>query len=90
MVDWAELELASSEPCPEQSVELQEELDYSVEMLKRLNCDYRTVLFLYEVQGFSYKEIAGIMGKSLPQIKILLYRARKVLQKLTKEEPHAN
>lgn len=87
-IDLADIELASSESCPEQFIQQQEELNHSVEILKKLNSDYRTALFLYEVDGFSYKEISEIMGKSLPQIKIILYRARKALQKFTKEEPN--
>lgn len=70
---------------PEELFEQKEEVLYSMKLLNKLNQDYRTAFYLYEVDGFSYKEIAEIMGKSLPQIKIIIYRSRKKLQKLVKE-----
>ncbi|MBB6630339.1 sigma-70 family RNA polymerase sigma factor [Clostridium algidicarnis] len=63
-----------------------EELQHSIEVLNKLNEDYRIAFYLYEVEGFSYKEIAEIMHKSLPQIKITIYRARKKLREFLKED----
>ncbi len=65
---------------------VQERLKYSAKLLNSLKADYRTAFCLYEIYGFSYKEIAEIMDKSLPQIKIILYRARNKLQKYAEED----
>ena|ERR1700761_3207264 len=42
------------------------------------------VIHLREIEGFSYNEIAGILGQSLDQIKVNLFRARNALKKLVK------
>lgn len=55
--------------------------------INTLKAEYRTVIYLYAYEDLSYEEIAGIMGKSLAQIKILLYRARQSLKnKMEREE----
>lgn len=71
---------------PQELFEQKEDLQYSIQLLNKLKQDYRTAFYLYEVERFSYKEITEIMEKSLPQIKIIIYRARKKLQKLLKED----
>lgn len=54
-------------------------------MLK-LKTEYETVIYLKDFQGMSYKEICKIMNKTMPQVKILLHRARKALAKLIEKE----
>lgn len=84
-INLEDVNLVSEELMPDELLEQKEDLKYSIELLNRLNDDYRTAIYLYEVYGFSYKEIGEIMDKSLPQIKIIIYRGRKKLQKFVKE-----
>ncbi len=51
-------------------------------ILKSLKDDYKTALYLFAIEEMSYKEIAKIMQKTIPQIKITIFRARKKLKKL--------
>lgn len=51
------------------------------DLFNNLKGDYRTALYLYAINGCSYKEIASVMKKTVPQIKIIIYRARQSLQK---------
>ena len=51
------------------------------EFVDRLPTDYRTVLILNELEGFTNKEIADILQISLDTAKIRLHRARAKLKK---------
>lgn len=57
-----------------------EEKEDLLRKINALKSEYKTVIFLRELEGLSYEEISLIMGKSLSQIKMLLYRARKELK----------
>jgi RNA polymerase sigma-70 factor (ECF subfamily) len=62
-----------------------EERAMAVELLGSLNKEYQTALYLYEYEDMSYKEIAKIMNKSMAQVKIIIFRARKKMLKAVKE-----
>jgi RNA polymerase sigma-70 factor (ECF subfamily) len=47
----------------------------------RLSGRHREVLYLREVLGFSYKEIGGVMGLSMPATETLVFRARAALRR---------
>ncbi len=49
-------------------------------ILNGLHATYGQIIFLVDIEGFSYKEAAVIMKKSVSQIKIILFRARKRLK----------
>jgi len=51
------------------------------EFVDRLPTDYRTVLILNELEGFTNNEIADILQISLDAAKIRLHRARARLKK---------
>lgn len=54
--------------------------------MKELSIEYQTVLWLVFFEGFSTREVAVVMRKSVRQITDLLYRAKLSLKnKLTKE-----
>lgn len=55
------------------------------ELLATLNSEYQRALYLYEYEDMSYKEIARVMNKTVMQVKITLYRARKKIQKAVEE-----
>lgn len=46
-----------------------------------LDDDFRMVVYLADVEGFSYKEIASIMDTPIGTVMSRLYRGRKVLRK---------
>ena len=48
--------------------------------LRKLKREYRQVLWLIYFEGFSSKEAAAVMKKSVHNIETLLYRARKSLR----------
>jgi RNA polymerase sigma-70 factor (ECF subfamily) len=50
-----------------------------VEMLPE---NLRTVLWLFEVEGFLQSEIAQVLGISVENVKVRLYRARKKLKRI--------
>lgn len=56
------------------------------EKIKELNDDYKLAIHLFEYEGFSYDEIGKIMDKNIAQVKIIMFRARKKLGRLLKEE----
>lgn len=62
-----------------ESIELQETIQ---ELLNQLIPEYRQVLVLRELQGFTYEEIANILGCSLGTVKSRINRARKALRDL--------
>lgn len=62
-----------------ESKELQETIQ---ELLNQLIPEYRQVLVLREIQGFTYEEIAGILECSLGTVKSRINRARKALRNL--------
>lgn len=48
--------------------------------LDKLSFDFRAVVLLCDIEGFSYKEIAGIIGKPIGTVMSRLSRARQQLQ----------
>jgi RNA polymerase sigma-70 factor (ECF subfamily) len=50
--------------------------------MNELSDDYKETLVLFEIEGFSRKEISHILGVSEETIKSRLFRARKKLAEL--------
>lgn len=65
---------------PEEIYILKEDHEEINDKIKKLKHDYRTVIYLIDYEGFTYKETSRIMKKTVSQIKILIYRARKKLK----------
>lgn len=61
-------------------LEKEEAKKYLLEMIERLPVNYRTVLTLFHLEEFSYKEIEQITGMPEGTIKSYLSRARKLLK----------
>lgn len=61
-------------------VEKKEAKQYLMQLIESLPVNYRTVLTLYYLEEFSYKEIEGITGMPDGTIKSYLSRARKLLK----------
>ncbi len=54
--------------------------------MEALKPEYRQVLWLVYFEGFSCREAAGIMGKSVHAVETLAYRARQALKVLLEKE----
>jgi RNA polymerase sigma-70 factor (ECF subfamily) len=67
---------------PEDSFIQTERMATILSHLDSLPDDYKTALYLLAFDEMSYNEIAEVMRKSIPQIKIIIHRARKKLKKL--------
>ncbi len=59
----------------------EERKKYVSSVMKKLNLDYSTVLFLIYFEDFSIEQAAHIMKKSKRQIENLLYRAKQSLKR---------
>lgn len=70
---------ATAVPSPEEAYIRKERYHKIAEWIGELPKDQRTALCLYALEGRSYQEIAAAMKKSIPQVKIAIYRARKKL-----------
>lgn len=53
--------------------------------LSKLSYDFRAVVILCDIEGFSYKEIAAIVGTPIGTVMSRLSRARQQLQKYLRE-----
>jgi RNA polymerase sigma-70 factor (ECF subfamily) len=74
--------MASNKPTsPDQKVIRDEMSECIREFVDRLPPDYRTIIILNELKGFTNKEIAQILQISLDAAKIRLHRARATLKK---------
>ena len=76
------IEMAFNKPSsPDQKVIRDEMSDCVREFVDRLQADYRTILVLNELEGFTNAEIADILQISVDAAKIRLHRARAKLKK---------
>ena len=77
---------------------LERQADPSVKLaLQTLSKDLRMVVYLADIEGFAYQEIAGVMGTGIGSVSSRLHRARRQLRgllrdhaatrHLTKDEP---
>ncbi len=55
--------------------------DEVMEALDQVPVDFRMVVILADIQGFSYKEIADIVGCPVGTVMSRLFRGRRILQK---------
>lgn len=79
LADQYDLQAGSASPLEE--TESRESIDKIQEIISHLPDLQRTVIQLRDVEGYSYKEIADIMGVGMSHVKVLLHRARKQVQK---------
>ena len=67
--------------CSAEEAFLQTEKEKNIfELMNALKDDYKTALYLFAIEGVCYEDIAKIMKKTVPQIKILIFRARKKIK----------
>lgn len=63
------------------------EIAYLYEQLNKLSDQKREALILFEINGFSIKEIAVLLNMKDGAVKVMLSRARKELKTLLLDEP---
>ncbi len=67
--------------------------DLLKQAFKTLKPEFKELILLRDYEGYTYKEIAGITGLSMSQVKVYIFRARKSLRewikKTEKVEHHA-
>lgn len=74
------LTVASDAPGPEELIESMELSDQVQQCLNMLTEEYRLILVMREIQGFSYDEIATALEISLGTVKSRLSRARAMFK----------
>ncbi|MCG8309647.1 MAG: sigma-70 family RNA polymerase sigma factor [Cytophagales bacterium] len=85
LTDEIIIDHASYENTPHQKVECKEKKEYIHNMVNELPIQYRTIVTLYHLNGFSYKEIADITAMPDGTVKNYLFRARKILKDILKK-----
>ena len=81
-VSFDDITEISNNITPEDSFIKSERMTAIFKHLESLPKDYKTALYLFAVDEMSYGQIAKVMRKSIPQVKTIIYRARKKLKKL--------
>lgn len=74
------LELEKEQVFSHKTVEKEEAKKYLLQLIEKLPVNYRTVLTLYHLEEFSYREIEDITGMPEGTVKSYLSRARKILK----------
>jgi RNA polymerase sigma-70 factor (ECF subfamily) len=82
-----EIEVVDDSADPSAAVESRERRRHVFSALQQLSSEHRAVLVLFDLNGFSYEEIADIVGIPLGTVKSRLNRARLALRDVI--EPHA-
>src|SRR4051812_37208790 len=68
-------------PTPEQALESKEQEEAIQKALAKLSGDHRSIIILRDIEGFSYGEIADVLGISIGTVKSRLARGRADLKK---------
>jgi RNA polymerase sigma-70 factor (ECF subfamily) len=71
----------ASTPTPEQALQSKEEEGAIQLALGKLSREHRSIIVLRDIEGFSYNEIADVLGVSIGTVKSRLARARADLKK---------
>jgi len=74
------MELSSDKETPETAYERLEQRELIKKAIRELNDEYRSVIVLRDIQGFSYEEISNMLECSLGTVKSRINRARAVLR----------
>jgi len=74
--------LADNMHDPGRQVESDDMMDKIKNLINTMPENYKAVLHLREIEEMSYKEIAEILNITIEKVKIYIFRARKMLQKL--------
>ena len=75
------MQLPSNGASPLQALETKEREEAIQSALKTLSREHRSIIVLRDIEGFSYSEIADILGISSGTVKSRLARARADMKK---------
>jgi len=78
--DEFDLQLPDKREAPEDKVIQNDTLRIVKEEINSLPDDYRDILLLREIEGFSYNEIADILKIKLSNVKVRIHRGRDLLK----------
>jgi RNA polymerase sigma-70 factor (ECF subfamily) len=78
------MELCSDKETPESAYERTEQKELIMNAIRNLNEEYRSVIVLRDIQGFSYEEISSMLDCSLGTVKSRINRARTMLRERLK------
>lgn len=78
--------LRDTAPGPEQMVLDNENRHYWEQLLNGLSIEYKTALYMVDVEGMSPKEAAAVQGKTAAGFRVTLFRARKQLRTHAEKE----
>jgi len=76
---------ASSQPGPAERLEREERRKMLMAAVERLSFEHREIIVLKNFKGYSYREIAEILGIPIGTVMSRLYYARKMLKRLIEE-----
>jgi len=77
-----EIQIADSRDNPEERLEQKELGQYIMECLEKLKEEYREILILRDINGFSYEEISKILNCNEGTVKSRISRARQKLKEI--------
>jgi len=73
--------VSDARPTPEQALESKEQEEAIQTALGKISGDHRSIIILRDIEGFSYGEIADVLGISIGTVKSRLARGRADLKK---------
>ncbi|GCL73986.1 MULTISPECIES: RNA polymerase sigma factor [Paenibacillus] len=77
-------------PTPEEALQLKEQRRKMTGVMRKLPEHYRTILYLREMEGFSYQELAETLDLSMSQVKVMLHRSRDKFRELADQWERGN
>jgi len=75
-------QVADSKPLPDELIDLSEQAEVIQSSLKELPDPQRMVVVLHDIEGFSYQEVAEIVGANLGTVRSRLHYGRLKLRQL--------
>lgn len=75
---------------PEEEIIKNENIKFVRESIDELKEDYRIIIILRDIKGYSYENIADILDISIGTVKSRISRARSKLKKIIKENQEQN
>jgi RNA polymerase sigma-70 factor (ECF subfamily) len=71
---------SSASTNPEEAVLFSLDEERALEAIRRLGRDQRIVVTLHELDNLDYREVAAILGKSVPAVRVIRHRAINALR----------
>lgn len=72
----------------ESTAEKDLQIAYLYQQMEKLSDSKKEALILFEINGFSIKEVAELQGSTEGAVKVMLSRTRKELKALMEDEPN--